>query len=188
MLFWEATTHNDAHTTAFAMSSNATLGVETRSRKRKRECRDANTANAGEAIPDLPDHLVVTHVLRPEYFDDPADLARLPAVSHAMRDAMASMGLRLEELGENRAVRLGCLSPLKRLQRGGRLSRKGKEILCEVAARNGQLEELKLLRENGTPLNANTCSAAAEGGHLEVLQWACANGCPWNMWTCENAA
>ena len=60
------------------MSSNATLGVETRSRKRKRE-RDAN---AGEAIPGLLNDIVVAHVLRSEYFDAPADLARLTAISH----------------------------------------------------------------------------------------------------------
>jgi hypothetical protein len=45
-----------------------------------------------EAIPRLPDHLVVTHILRSENFDDPADLARLPAVSCAMRAAVAATG------------------------------------------------------------------------------------------------
>ena len=38
------------------MSSNATLGKKTRSSKGKRERRDAD---AGGAIPGLPDHLVV---------------------------------------------------------------------------------------------------------------------------------
>jgi hypothetical protein len=123
------------------------LGMETRTRKRKRECLDANTANAGEAIPGLLNDIVVAHVLRSENFDDPADLARLPAVSRAMRDAVAATGLRFEELGEDDAVELGCLSALRRLQRGGRLSRK--ERLCEAAASIGQLEELKVLRENG---------------------------------------
>jgi hypothetical protein len=42
----------------------------------------ARPTDAQEAIPD---HLVVTHVLRSEHFDDPADLARLPAVSRATR-------------------------------------------------------------------------------------------------------
>ena len=60
------------------MSSNPTLGVETRARKRKRERRDA--LNAGQAIPGLLNDIVVTHVLKSEHFDDPADLARLPAV------------------------------------------------------------------------------------------------------------
>ena len=87
------------------MSSNATLGVETRARKRTRERRDANAANAGEAIPGLLNDIVVTHVLRSEHFDDPADLARLPAVSCAMRDAVAATGLAFEELDELDAVK-----------------------------------------------------------------------------------
>ena len=118
--------HNDARTTPFAMSLDATFGVETRGRKRR-------DANAGEAIPGLLNDIVVTHILRSEYFDDPADLARLPAVSRVMRDAVAATGLRFEELGEIGAVELGCVSALKRLQRQGRLSRR--ERLCEAAAR-----------------------------------------------------
>jgi hypothetical protein len=180
------TTHNDAHTTPSAMSSNATLGVETRAHKRKRERLDANAANAGDAIPGLLNDIVVTHVLRSELFDDPADLARLPAVSRAMRDAVAATGLRFEELGEANAVKLGCVSALHRLQRGGSLQ--NPEYLCHAAALSGQLEELKLLRENYTPWDIFTCSAAAWGGHLEVLQWSRANGCPWDWQTCCRAA
>ena len=103
------------------MSSNATLDMETRTRKRTREKRERD-ANAGEAIPGLLNDIVITHVLRSEHFDDPADLARLPAVSRAMRDAVAATGLRFEELGEDDAVELGCLSALKRLHRKGFLS------------------------------------------------------------------
>ena len=139
----------------------------------------ARPTDAQEAIPD---HLVVTHVLRSEHFDDPADLARLPAVSRAMRDAVAVTGLRFKELRDRRALELGCLSALKRLQRGGRLS--CQEYLCAAAAGSGQLEELKLLRENGWPWDQDTCARAATGGHLEALQWARANGCPWNEYTC----
>ena len=146
----------------------------------------AQPSSPQEAIPGLPDHLVVEHVLRSEYFDDPADLARLPALSRAMRDAVAAMGLRFKELGEEEAVKLGCLSALHRLQRGGRLSRQ--ERLCEAAARSGQLEELKVLRADGWPWDRDTCSAAALGGHLEVMQWARANGCPWDVCTCSRAA
>jgi hypothetical protein len=165
------------------MSLNATLGVETRGQKRKREC---DAQQLGEAIPRLPNDVVVTHILRPEYFDDPADLARLPAVSRAMRDAVAATGLWFEKLGEANAVRLGCLSALQRRQRGGHLSRQ--HYLCQAAARSGQLDELKLLRADGWPWDAGTCSSAAKGGHLEVLQWAHANGCPWNFLTCLEAA
>ena len=187
--FWEASTtkdHNDARTTPFAMSFDDTLGAETRARKRKRERRDATAANGGEAFPRLPNHLVVEHILRPENFDDPADLARLPAVSCAMRDVVAETGLRFEELDEKRAVDLWCLSAVQRLQRGGRLSRQ--EYLCEAAARSGQLEELKVLRENGCPWDEGTCTCAARGGNLEVLQWVRAIGCPWDQWTCFGAA
>ena len=164
-------------------------GKKARARKKKRERRDANaanTANAGEAIPGLLNDIVVTHVLRSEHFDDPADLARLPAVSRAMRDAVAATGLRFEELDEERAAELGCLSAVQRLQRQGRLSRQ--ELLCQAAARSGQLEELKVLRADGWPWDRDTCSAAALGGHLEVLQWARANGCPWDIRTCHKAA
>ena len=70
---------------------------------RERE-NGGTTANAGEAIPGLLNDIVITHVLRSEYFDDPADLARLPAVSRAMRDAVAATGLRFKELDEKRAV------------------------------------------------------------------------------------
>ena len=184
-LFSEASTHNDARTTPSAMSSDATLGVETRARKRKRERRDANAANAGEAIPRLPNDIVITHVLNSEYFDDDADLARLPAVSRAMRDAVAATGLRFKELGEDAAVELGCLSAVQRLQRGGRLSRR--ERLCGAAARSGNLEELTALRANRCQWSEDTCSFAAVGGHLEVLQWARANGCPWDNRTLINA-
>jgi hypothetical protein len=143
-------------------------------------------ADAQELIPGLPDHLVVTHVLRADYFDDPADLARLPAVSRAMRDAVAATGLRFEELDEVEAVELGCLSAVQRLQRGGRLSYQ--ESLCAAAARGGHLEELKLLRADSWPWNVGTCFEAARGGHLELLQWLHANGCPWNENKCADAA
>ena len=152
-------------------------------RKQNSERRDAA---AGEAITDLPNHLVVEHILRSEHFDDPADLARLPAVSREMRDAVAVTGLVFEELDEHRARKLGYLSAVQRLQRGGRLSRR--ELLCLAAARGGHLEKLKELRENDCPWNGWTCAYAAEGGHLEVLQWTRANGCPWGQRTCAEAA
>ena len=42
--------------------------------------------------------------------------------------------------------------------------------LCTAAARSGQLEELKVLHQNGTPWNENICAYAAEGGNRELLQ------------------
>jgi hypothetical protein len=76
----------------------------------KTRTHDATASNGGQAFSGLPNNLVVSHILRSEYFDDPADLARLPAVSSAMRDTMAEMGLRFEELDELRAVELGCVT------------------------------------------------------------------------------
>jgi hypothetical protein len=124
----------------------------------------ATLADAQDAIPGLLDHVVVTHILRSEHFDDPADLARLPAVSRLMRDAVASTGLQFEELDEKRAVQLGCVSALQRLQRGGRLSRQ--EYLCLAAARGGHLEELQewLTAGRGTGLRAR-------GRRRAVISW-----------------
>ena len=176
------TTHNDAHgpTRQTIHSTNAISGKKARARKEKRE--RGRWANAGEAFPRLPNHLVVTHILRSEHFDDDADLARLPAVSRAMRAAVAETGLRFKELDEERAMELGCLSAVQRLQRQGRLSRQ--ELLSQAAARSGQLTELKALRADGWPWDFATCAYAARGGHLEVLQWLRENGCPWDSDTC----
>jgi hypothetical protein len=105
------------------MSVDATLGVESRAGKRKRELRDAIAANAGEAFPGLPNHLVIAHIFRSEYFDDSADLARLPAVSRAMRDTVAAKWYRFTEMYEDDAVEFGCSSVLKRKPRRGHFSR-----------------------------------------------------------------
>ena len=120
------------------------------------------------------------------YFDDPADLARLPAVSSAMRDTMAGAGLAFEELNEEDAAYLGCLSAVQRMQRQGRLSHR--EYLTEAAAIGGDLEESKVLRENGCLWDWDACAAAACGGHLVVLQLLHANDCPWDSCTCTGAA
>ena len=92
-------------------------------------------AEAQEAFTGLPQHLVVTQILKSEYFDDPADLARLPSVSSAMCDTMAATGLRLKELGEYQASSLGFLSALRRLQRRGLLTHKNFHFhfLCQPA-------------------------------------------------------
>ena len=113
-LFSEDSRHNYAHTTPSAMSSDA--------------AHDADTLVSGDittdmhgpspqaATPGLLDDIVVTHILRSEYFDDPADLARLQSVSRAMRDAVAATGLRFEVLDKEHAVELGCISAVKRMQ------------------------------------------------------------------------
>tara|TARA_B110000261_G_scaffold86173_1_gene98564 strand:+ start:4256 stop:4585 length:330 start_codon:yes stop_codon:yes gene_type:complete len=90
----------------------------------------ASLADAQDAIPGLLDDIVVTHILRSAHLDDPADLARLPAVSRAMRDLVAETGLRFKELDEKRAVELGCVTAVQRMERRGRLSRQ--ELLWQA--------------------------------------------------------
>eukprot|EP00230_Micromonas_polaris_P008967 CAMPEP_0117645366 /NCGR_PEP_ID=MMETSP0802-20121206/11508_1 /TAXON_ID=38833 /ORGANISM="Micromonas sp., Strain CCMP2099" /LENGTH=190 /DNA_ID=CAMNT_0005450733 /DNA_START=85 /DNA_END=655 /DNA_ORIENTATION=+ len=163
----------------------------------------ASLADAQEAIPGLPDHLVVEHVLRSEVLRDPILLARLRAVSHAMRSAVAATGREVKNPGYDfEAAKLGFRSTLKHRQSRGRLSRR--ESLCEAAARSGRLAVGPwdvhvggVWRESrgaavGTrerlPVGRGDMYVAAEGGHLEVLQWARATGCPWDEETCEYAA
>ena len=128
--------------------------METRAGKRKRDIHDATATNAGQGIPGLPNHLVIMHVFRSEYFVDPADLAKLRAVSRAMRDAVAATGRLLKELDVEEVAMFGCLSAVERLQRGGQLQQQ--EFLCHAAARGGHLEKFKLLRENNTPWDEDT--------------------------------
>ena len=187
-LFSEASTHNDAHAPPSVMSSDAThTAVTDTSGDIATATTPASLVSPQTAIPRLPDHLVVAHILISEYFgDDPADLARLRPVSRGIRAAVSATGLRFAELGEISAVYIGCLSALERRQRQGRLSRQ--KYLCEGAARSGHLEVLQWLRANGCPWDGWTCKYAAEGGHLEVLQWARKQGCAWDGNTCAHAA
>ena len=128
------------------LSTAGPSGRETRATSRRRK-RDESPQ---DALPGLPEH-VVCHLLGS--IEDPIDLARLKAVSHAMRDAVAATGREIPKLDSKTAVWKGCLSTLQHLQRKGRLEKK------------------------------HLCAYAALGGHLEVLQWARANGRPWNEQT-----
>ena len=144
----------------------------------KARCKKARATahNAGEAIPGLPQDVVVTHILRSD--TDPIVIARLRAVSRPMRDAVDQTGLFVEEMPTERAAELGCLDTLHHQLLKGRLS---KSIVCEFAAHGGHLEVLKWLRANGCQWDADVCAAAAEKGHHAVLRWARANGYPWDV-------
>ena len=107
---------------------------------------DASLADRQEAIPGLPNHLVIAHILRSEYFDNPADLARLPAVSRAMCDAVKATDILLKDIDALDAANLGCVSAVKRLKRRdlqyGVWWGRGfwiEEFLCMAAARSRQL-------------------------------------------------
>ena len=163
------------------MVAEASRGVETRARKRKRDL----DVQVGVAIPGLPFDVAVSLVEK--HLPDPADLAILRAVSKGMRDAVDATGRKVKQFGEYAAVRRGYLSTLKCLLRRGRLS--DERLLCAAAASVGDLEALKALRRvEKFPWDEKTCLCAAKGGHLEVLKWARENGCPWNGSTCAGAA
>ena len=86
--------------------AEATCGVETRARKRKREDRDAQ---AGVAFPGLPFDVAVSIV--EEHVPDPADLAVLRGMSRGMRDAVDATERKVEEeMYEDHAARRGFLS------------------------------------------------------------------------------
>lgn len=109
----------------------------------------------------------------------------------------------------------GRLRCLKYLHKSGGSSAWG-QWTCINAARNGHLECLKYILDNGYPVidnvctfaakyghleclkyihlkggskvwNELTCLAAAEGGHLDCLRYAHDNGCPWDRRVCIEA-
>ena len=53
-------------------------------------CLASRLAEEKPAIPGLPNHLVVSHILGSDKLNDPADLVRLTAVSRGMRAAVAA--------------------------------------------------------------------------------------------------
>ena len=74
------------------MVTDASRGVETRARKRKRYV----DAQAGVAFPGLPFDVAVSLVEK--HLPDPADLAILRAVGRGMRDAVNATGRKVEEI------------------------------------------------------------------------------------------
>ena len=135
---------------------------------------------------ELPLDVIAAHVLTADFLPDPVDVARFRAVSRKMRDAVDASGRELKEIEEVEAVEKGYLSTLKHMHSRGRLC--SEESLCMVAAKNGQLAEIKKFRAKNFLWDESTCWCAAEGGHLDVLQWARANDCAWDKETCANAA
>ena len=171
-------TTREVHAASAAMVAEASRGVVTRARKRKRDL----AAQAGVAILGLPFDVAVTLVEK--HLPDPADLAVLRAVSKGMRDAVDATGRKVKGFGEYDAVERGYVSTLKCLRRRGRLS--DERLLCAAAARIGDLAELKALRRaENFPWNEKACMSAAMGGHLETLKWTHENGCPWDERVCR---
>ena len=129
-----------------------------------------------------------TPLLKSDFLPEPADPARLRAVSAGVREAVDATGREIKEISDEEAVSLGYVSLLKDRHSRGVLRQSEGWRLCAAAARNGDLEELKALHVDEWPWDARTCAYAAKGGHLRVLQWLRENDCPWSEWTCTSAA
>jgi hypothetical protein len=158
-------------------------------RKRAAEleaCLASRLAEETPAMPGLPNHLVVAHILRSDFLPEPGNLAVLRAVSKGMRAAVDATGREIKKLSNLEAAELGDVSLLKDRHSRGLLG--DEYLLCAAAARNGDLEALKALRADKWPWDKKTCAHAARGGHLKVLKWLRANGCSWDEWTCAFAA
>ena len=126
--------------------------------------------DAGDAFAALPAHVLITHVLSSGNLPAPSDLARLRALSHAMRDAVDVTGRQVYEMGAKKAIEFGDFIALQLIVQRGDLD-DDSDSLCMWAAEKGQLEILKWLRENDFRWDEVTCAEAAYGGHLEVLHW-----------------
>jgi hypothetical protein len=60
--------------------------------------------------------------------------------------------------------------------------------LADFAAKNGQLETLQWIRNNGGDWTHRAADLAAMNGRLETLQWIRANGGEWTHWAAKWAA
>jgi len=60
-------------------------------------------------------------------------------------------------------------------------------VVCKKDARNGQLECLVYLHDNGCLWDEDTCRANAESEHIDLMRYAHENGCPWDENTCPTA-
>ena len=49
-----------------------------------------------------------------------------------------------------------------------------------IAAENGNLDNMKWLKEQGCPWDESTFDYAAKNGNLENMKWLKEQGCPWD--------
>ena len=83
------------------------------------------------------------------------------------------------------AAREGSLNILKWIRENGW---PWDGFICCNAAYHKYLKILKWARKNNYPWDETTCQYAIGNGHLEILKWARENGCYWNWETCAHAA
>ena len=61
-------------------------------------------------------------------------------------------------------------------------------IIYTSSTKNGNLENMKWLKENRCSWNLNTFNSAVENGNLKNMKWLKENGCLWNLYTFDSAA
>jgi len=62
------------------------------------------------------------------------------------------------------------------------------ERFSEIAALNGNLVNMKWLKENNCPWGTWTFRNAAHNGNLDNMKWLKENNCPWDKLPFNNAA
>ena len=171
-----------------------------RTRKKERENDEgaaAHGADQQEALPGLPDHVVVTHVFR-FLSSKPIDLARLRAVSRPLRDAVDTTGREIKGFTAEEAAQLGYLSTVQHKLRGKRYNM-GEKLhkpitgflywkVIDCAVKGGHVNTVKWLRIKGCTLTGHMSLGAVQHGYVEVLKYLCVKGCPWDATTCAFAA
>ena len=147
------------------------------------QVRTTNERGKGElwrVVTDHPD-IFDTHVVSKLNCND---VKFFYDVNRESRAAIKRSGVRLAD-----AFKIGDFDTTSTLSWAlEKCSENTKVRFCARMARNGRLEMLRFLCDEGCPWDRRTCFEAAYYGHLECLKYAHENGCPWNEFTCSYAA
>ena len=109
--------------------------------------------------------------------DEAAENGHLECLKYAIEHGCDFDGATLRVAVEN--GHLDCAQYLldTRAEIYGKYCRDDYDI-CDEAAREGNLDKLKSLHEDGFVWGEGVCEAAAENGHLDCLKYAIEEGCP----------
>jgi hypothetical protein len=125
---------------------------------------------------------------------DPTDLALLSRVNHAAREAVKDSGLpRIGGTADGPRVTIErfCGESLSLFAWVAAKVPPGvweKTTTCAEAAKCGNVEVLRWLREHDCPWGVTSCTCAAGAERLDTLKWLRQHHCPWNSRTMREAA
>jgi len=103
------------------------------------------------------------------------------AIAHGRTKILKYLHGSIDELSCNIAAKNGQLETLKYLREHEFDFTTG--VTCSYAVENGHLEIVKYLHENRCNWSRDSCIEAAKNGHLDVLKYLHENGCLWNKWS-----